>query len=305
MTDPQSPSERSGVLAAAGPCGVYDLVLAAFVGVLLISNVAATKLIQFGPPVGIGGIGVLPIVADGGAFLFPVAYILGDVLAEVYGARPARRAIVMGFVMAAIMSLTFLAVDAAPPADAWPAAEAWRSVLGFVPRVVVASLVGFLAGQVLNAHVLVWIKARFGARRLWVRLLASTVVGEFVDTLLFCAIAFGPLGAWLGGGSLDAGTLANYVVVGATYKVVVEVLLLPVTYAVVGAVRRREGLSDPGAVSAAPSQPSSWRPGRASRGVPGRGSTGSRARRATPARRSSGPARGRGRRGAARASGSG
>lgn len=208
---------------------MFDLVLATFVAVLLISNIGATKLIEFGP-----------IVTDGGAFLFPLAYILGDVLAEVYGLRAARRAIVTGFVLSIVMSLTFLAVDAAPPATGWPNDDAWSAVLGFVPRIVVASLVGYLCGQMLNAWVLVRIKQAAGENRLWVRLITSTVVGEFVDTLLFCLIAFGPLGAWMGGGSIDTGQLINYIVVGWLYKTLVEVALLPVTYRVIGAVKRRE-----------------------------------------------------------------
>lgn len=209
--------------------GVFDLVLATFVAVLLISNIGATKLIEFGP-----------IVTDGGAFLFPLAYILGDVLAEVYGLRAARRAIVTGFVLSIVMSLTFLAVDAAPPATGWPNNDAWSAVLGFVPRIVVASLVGYLCGQMLNAWVLVRIKQAAGENRLWVRLITSTVVGEFVDTLLFCLIAFGPLGAWMGSGSIETGQLINYIVVGWVYKVLVEVALLPVTYRVIAVVKRRE-----------------------------------------------------------------
>lgn len=103
-----------------------------------------------------------------------------------------------------------------------------------------ASLAGYLAGQLLNAWVLVRIKQRFGEDRLWVRLIGSTVVGEFVDTLLFCTIAFGPLGAFLGGGSIPLPILANYIVVGFVYKVTVEILLLPVTYRVITTVKRHE-----------------------------------------------------------------
>ena len=240
MTGTNTRPAPSPTAYASGGRGVYDLVVAAFVGVLLISNIGATKLIQFGPTVEVGGFPVLPIITDGGAFLFPLAYILGDVLAEVYGLRRARRAIVTGFVLAAVMSLTFLAVDAAPPADGWPNDDAWGAVLGFVPRIVVASLVGYLAGQLLNARVLVWIKDRYGEGRLWVRLVTSTLVGEFADTLIFCSIAFGPLGVVLGGGSIDAATLVNYIVVGFVYKVTVEVIFLPLTYAVVRAIKRHE-----------------------------------------------------------------
>ena len=220
--------------------GNYDLVLAAFVGMLLISNIGATKLIAFGPNVTVGGLQLLPIVTDGGAILFPLTYILGDVLAEVYGLRRAHRAIITGFVLAAVMSLTFLVVDAAPPDAGWPNQDAWHAVLGFVPRIVVASLLGYLCGQLLNALVLVRIKQRWGTGHLWVRLITSTVVGEFADTLVFCMIAFGPLGNVLGGTSVDWPTLINYTAVGWFYKTGVEVVFLPVTYRVIAWVKRRE-----------------------------------------------------------------
>ncbi|MFZ0530777.1 MAG: queuosine precursor transporter [Propionicimonas sp.] len=225
---------------SAKPRGSYDLVLATFVGLLLISNIGATKLIAFGPSLDVGGIQVLPIITDGGAILFPLTYILGDILAEVYGLRRANRAILTGFVLAALMSLTFLAVDAAPPAADWPHQDAWHAVLGFVPRIVVASLLGYLAGQLLNALVLVRIKQRWGTGRLWVRLITSTLVGELADTLVFCLIAFGPLGNPLGGESIPWPALLNYIAVGWAYKVGVEVLFLPITYRVIAWVKRHE-----------------------------------------------------------------
>ena len=120
------------------PDGLYTTVVVVFVSLLLISNIAAVKLIAFGP-----------IITDGGAFLFPLVYITGDVLAEVYGLRAARRAIVLGFAMAALAALTFLLVQVSPPADAWENQAAFEAVLGFVPRIVVASLAGYLVGQLL------------------------------------------------------------------------------------------------------------------------------------------------------------
>lgn len=238
MTTPDT--RRSPAAFAPGPRGNYDVVVAVFVGLLLISNVSATKLIEFGPDWQVGGFPVLPIITDGGALLFPLTYVLGDVLAEVFGLARARRAIATGFVLSAVMSVTFLAVGAAPPASDWPNQDAWVSVLGFVPRIVVASLVGYLVGQLLNVFVLVQLKQRAGEGALWVRLVGSTVVGQFVDTLLFCTIAFGPLGAFLGGGSIPTGELINYIVVGFVYKVLVEIVMLPVTYRVIAAVKRRE-----------------------------------------------------------------
>ena len=162
----------------------------------------------------------------------------GDVLAEVYGLARARRAIFTGFALALLMSVSFMIVDAAPPAPDWPHQHAWSAVLGFVPRIVAASLAGYLVGQFLNAWVLVRIKARTREDALWVRLMTSTVVGEFADTVVFCSIAFGPL--WPGGESIPLPALANYIAVGWIYKCLVEALCLPVTYRVIAAVKRRE-----------------------------------------------------------------
>lgn len=233
---------KSHTIGAVGtpPRGLTDIIVACFVGLLLIANVAATKLIELGPVVTVAGMQVLPLITDGGAILFPLTYILGDVLAEVYGLGRARRTIVLGFALSVLMSATLWLVGAAPAASDWTLQEAWVSVLGFVPRIVLASLLAYLVGQLLNAWVLVLVKRRTGERRLWVRLLTSTVVGEFVDTLVFCTIAFGPLGVWLGGGSIPPPVLLNYIVVGFVYKVAAEAALLPVTYRVIARVKRAE-----------------------------------------------------------------
>lgn len=229
-----------GPAFVTAPSGIYAVVVAVFCGLLLISNVAATKTITV--------VGDLPVVGgiftDGGALLFPLTYIIGDVLAEVYGMRQARRAIWVGFVLAALASVTFLAVGAAPPGPGYQNQAAFAAVLGFVPRIVLASLCGYLAGQFLNAYVVVRIKERTQERRLWVRLVGSTVVGEFADTALFCFIAFvGVFPSWR--------DLLSYTVVGYLYKVAVEVVLLPVSYAVIRAIKRRE----PGYAAQTPGTP--------------------------------------------------
>jgi queuosine precursor transporter len=216
---------------ATAPSGIYAVVVAVFCGLLLISNIAATKTITVVDdlPQFLGG----GIFTDGGAFLFPLTYVLGDVLAEVYGMRQARRAIFVGFVLAALASVTFLVVGAAPPGPGYEHQEAFKAVLGFVPRIVLASLCGYLAGQLLNAYVLVKIKDRTLEHRMWARLVGSTAVGQFADTALFCIIAFvGVFPTW--------GSLISYTVTGYLYKVLVEVILLPVTYAVINAIKKRE-----------------------------------------------------------------
>ena len=211
------------------PTGIYTVVVALFCGLLLISNIAATKLITV-----VDGLPIIQgIFTDGGAFLFPLTYILGDVLAEVYGLRQARRAIWLGFFLAALASVTFLVVGLAPPGPGYENQAAFLAVLGFVPRIVVASLAGYLAGQFLNAYVLVKIKNRTNERKMWMRLVGSTVVGEFADTALFCFIAFvGVIDGWA--------ALISYTIVGYLYKVAVEVIFLPITYAVIKAIKRRE-----------------------------------------------------------------
>jgi queuosine precursor transporter len=223
--------EDSTVSFATAPSGTYAVVMAVFCGLLLISNIAATKTITVvdGLPDFLGG----GIFTDGGALLFPLTYIVGDVLAEVYGLRQAKRAIWVGFALGALASLTFLAVGAAPPGPGYENQEAFLAVLGFVPRIVLASLSGYLVGQFLNAYVVVKIKERTKERHLWARLIGSTVVGEFADTALFCFIAFvGVFPTW--------GGLISYAIAGYVYKVMVEVILLPATYAVIRAIKKRE-----------------------------------------------------------------
>ena len=117
------PSDARVHFAIAGS-GIYPVLVGVFVGVLLISNIAATKLIAFGP-----------IITDGGAFLFPLAYIIGDILSEVYGLKAARRAILLGFVMLVVAAVTFWLVQVSPAADGYENQEAYEAVIGFVPRI--------------------------------------------------------------------------------------------------------------------------------------------------------------------------
>lgn len=198
-----------------------DVVMVMFVSFLVLSNIGATKLIGIGP-----------LVADGGAILFPLTYILGDVLAEVYGFKSAKRAIVLGFIVSALASLVFWLVAVAPPAAEYENQAAFEAVLGVVPRFFFASLCAYFVGQMLNAWVLTKIKDKWGEKHLWARLIGSTVVGEFADTAIFCIIA------WIG--VVSWGTIFNLMLVGFFYKVAVEVVLLPVTYAVIGFMKKHE-----------------------------------------------------------------
>ncbi|MGF9663928.1 queuosine precursor transporter [Arthrobacter crystallopoietes] len=204
----------------------FGIMLATMAVVLILSNIGAAK-----------GVVIGPIVTDGGFFLFPLAYILGDVVSEVYGFRVARRAIVTTFALSVFASLCYWIIIVLPGFDDEFGASkqaALEGALGPVPLIVLASLLGFLVGQTLNSWVLVRMKERFGERRLWARLMGSTGVGEFADTLIFCSIAASVIGIG------DFGTFVNYVVAGFIYKTLVEFLFVPITTAVIGAVKRRE-----------------------------------------------------------------
>lgn len=216
----------------------YAAISALFVGILLISNVVAVKPIAFGA-IAVGEFS-FPLVFDGGVFLFPLAYILGDVLTEVYGLRASRRAIITAFGLALLASITILVVQISPAADGWENQEAFAAVLGFVPRIVVASLVAFLAGQLLNAWVLDRLRRQTSGRLLRTRLIVSTVAGQLLDTLLFCTIAFA--------GIITGIDFVMYVVLGYVVKVLAEIVLLPITTRVISYVRKAEH-------SAAPSVP--------------------------------------------------
>ena len=201
----------------------YPYLLAVFCAVFLISNITAQK-----------GVVIGPLVTDGAFFLFPISYVIGDVIAEVYGFKAARRAVFTGFFIAVLAVVTFYIAIWLPAADFYDMQDAFAAVLGLLPRIVAASLAGYVVGQLLNAWVLQKMKDRFGTDRLWARLIGSTIVGEFADTLLFCTIAASVIGVD------SASTFINYVVVGFLWKTLMEVVLLPITYPTIAAVRRAE-----------------------------------------------------------------
>mgnify|MGYP006274747297 CR=1 FL=1 len=200
---------------------LYPLIAAIFCALLLISNIGATKFIDFGF-----------IKTDGGAFLFPLTYILGDVLTEVYGFKAARRVIYTGFGLGALAGFTFWLVQIAPAASEWPNQAAFEAILGFVPQIVFASIIAFLCGQLSNSWTLIQIKKRTDGKKLWARLIGSTIVGELVDTVVFTVIA--------SLGRLSFEEFLNYLVVGYLYKTALEVILLPVTFRVIKVVKQRE-----------------------------------------------------------------
>ncbi len=216
--------------------GYYATMVALFTATLLISNICATKGVAFfvDQDVSVGPFQILPIITDGGFFLFPLAYVVGDVLSEVYGFKATRRAIYIGFGSLLLAALAFWITQELPPADFYENQAAFDAVVGVVPRLLIAGLAGYLVGQLLNSAVLVLIKERTREKHLWARLIGSTVVGEFADTVIFCSIAAGAIGisTW--------DDFINYVIVGFLWKTLVEILVMPVTYRVIAYVKKRE-----------------------------------------------------------------
>lgn len=202
---------------------VYPVLLALFTTIFVLSNIVSTKGVQVGP-----------LVTDGAFFLFPAAYVIGDVISECYGFRAARRAVWTGFLAMIIAVSTFYVAILLPAASFYEGQAAFAATLGLVPRIVVASLSGYAAGQLLNAWLLTLMKDRLGERGLWKRLLGSTVVGEFGDTLIFCLIAAPVIGI------STVGDTANYVVVEFVWKTLVEVAVMPITYLVIRRIKAHE-----------------------------------------------------------------
>lgn len=199
----------------------FDIILGLFVAVLLISNIASTKILM-----------LWKFTFDGGTLLFPLSYIFGDILTEVYGYKRSRRVIWTGFLCALLMSVVLIVVRFLPPASDWGFQDAYVQILGLAPRIVAASLIAYLAGEFSNSYILakmkIWTKGRF----LWMRTIGSTLVGEFIDTGLFCMIAFyGVLPTSL----LIAVVISNYI-----FKCGVEVLFTPITYKVVRFLKKKE-----------------------------------------------------------------
>lgn len=209
----------------------YDYIMAAFVAVLLLSNVlGAGKVAQIWVP----GLGYWPFGA--GILFFPVSYIIGDVLTEVYGYARARRVIWAGFAATIFMALMAWVVVALPPAPDWTNQPAYDAVFGQVPRIVFASMCAFWAGEFVNSYVLAKLKVATGGRYLWMRTIGSTIAGQGIDSLIFYPLAFLFAEGWT--------TELVFTVLFTQWalKVAWEVLLTPVTYLVVGSLKRGEGV---------------------------------------------------------------
>lgn len=198
-----------------------DLITALFVTVLLISNVVAVKIVAIGW-----------FIVPGAALLFPISYIFGDILTEVYGYGKDRKVIWIGMICNVLMAFIFIIVGALPSAPVWHNQNAYDAILGLTPRIVTASIIGYFVGEFVNSFTMAKMKIFTKGKYLWTRTVGSTLLGEFFDTLLFITIAFM--------GILPNSVLLSLLIYQYLFKVGIEVILTPVTYWVVNFLKRAE-----------------------------------------------------------------
>jgi uncharacterized integral membrane protein (TIGR00697 family) len=208
-----------------------DALTTAFVVILLVSNLIAQKVCLLGP-ISVFGWSIGPFAVSGAVLLFPVTYIFGDVFTEVYGFAASRRAIWLGFFGTALLYFIGAIVIALPSAPGWHNQQAFSTVFGFIPRILVASLIAFWAGEFANSYTMARLKLVTNGRKLWTRTIGSTVVGQAVDTVLVITLTFG--------GIYPIRILINIIVTGYALKVGYEVIATPITYLVINWLKRAE-----------------------------------------------------------------
>lgn len=201
-----------------------DAITALFVTTLVVSNVIAGKQVAF----------TAAVILPAAVILFPLTYILGDVLTEVYGYRRCRRVIWIGFACNAVAVAAIAIGGALRPAGFWDGQDAYVRTLGAVPRIVAASFLAYLVGEFVNSFVLAKLKVATAGRLLWLRTIGSTVAGQLVDSGVFITVAFV--------GVFSGGQVLRLVVAQWLFKVAYEAAATPITYAVVGWLKRREGI---------------------------------------------------------------
>jgi len=217
-------SRIDGTTGARRHFRYFDYLMAAFVAILLLSNlIGASKLAT-----------IEGFTFGAGILFFPLSYVLGDVLTEVYGYANARRCVWMGFAALIFMAVMSYVVVAMPPAAGWDGQAAYESVFGSTWRIVAASVLAFWAGEFVNSFVMAKMKIWTGGSKLWARTIGSTFFGQAVDSLIFYPVAF--LGIW------STEQVLTVMVTNWLLKVLWEALLTPVTYAVVGWFKAREGV---------------------------------------------------------------
>jgi uncharacterized integral membrane protein (TIGR00697 family) len=201
----------------------FVLVVATFITCLITANIVAVKLVD-----------IAGLIVPAGIVIFPISYIVGDVLTEVYGYKQARRVIWLGFLCNLIAVIGIIAGQQLPAASFWDAQAAYERILGFTPRLLLASFLAFLVGEFANAYVLARLKVQTQGKHLWLRTISSTVVGQGLDSIIFILVAFS--GATPGNALLTA-ILTQWLV-----KVVYEAAATPLTYVVVNFIKRQEGI---------------------------------------------------------------
>ncbi len=192
-----------------------------FVGVLILSNILASKMVQIGPA-----------VFDGGTLLFPLSYIFGDVLTEVYGYKESRKVIWTGLAMLVFMTVNIWIIGHLPSEGSWTLQKDFNNILMQMPRIVLASIIAYFAGEYSNSVILSKMKVAAKGKRLWMRTIGSTVIGEFLDSTLFVAIAF------LGIYPLEV--LVTIAISNYLFKTLIEVVFTPLTYAIIGYIKKSE-----------------------------------------------------------------
>ncbi len=206
-----------------GYSALFLLVVAVFITCLITANVIAVKLVD-----------IFGFVMPAGTIIFPLSYIFGDVLTEVYGYRQARRAIWLGFFCNLIFVAAVWIAQEIPPASFWNGQAAYEKILGYTPRLLAASFVAYLVGEFANSFVLAKMKIATRGRWLWTRTIGSTLVGEGLDSMVFITFAFF--------GTLPEAMLLTTVLTQWVAKSGYEVIATPLTYLVVNFLKRRERL---------------------------------------------------------------
>lgn len=204
-------------------CSTYSFPFTAmttfFCVILVISNIASTKMTQFAG-----------LTLDAGTILFPISYIFGDIFAEVYGWQVSKKVILLGFTCILLNATVLWIVQILPSAGFWTNQVSYDTILGLLPRITLGSIGGYLAGSLSNAWSLIAIRRITGERWLWMRTIGSTLVGQSFDTVVFCLIAFL--------GTMSTSELITLVVSNIIFKVAIEALFTPLTYRVVGHMRK-------------------------------------------------------------------
>lgn len=199
----------------------FEIIIAFFVAILLVSNIVSSKIISFGA-----------FSFAGGIIVFPLSYIFGDVLTEVYGYKNSRKVIWLGFATNILMAIILMVVGALPASPNWHDQASYEKILGLTPRIVVASLLGYFAGEFSNSFVLAKMKILTRGKWLWTRTIGSTVVGEFVDTAIFITVAFS--------GILPQGLMVTIILSNYIFKTLFETIFTPLTYLVVNWLKKAE-----------------------------------------------------------------